>query len=270
MYKVETRFRFFHEIKERKLQNLLPLEKISEDTKVPLDVVKLMSFSHIKDINSISIGDIYKVADYLGAKLHNFIFVPSENPDILANVKDDHKELFKPYTQSHCENSNQFRIAIGKSKYRQEYYAVDGLVDAIANLVNNNLDVKVGVVQNVCLKLKNDNILVRFFVKHNKVFIKRVLFGNAIGNDKLGIYKNIYDQFKNVTGKDIIAEQSDVDTLIWIINNNIPAAKSLNQGAQAPSVVPTIASIPTSIPVATTPPTLTATPTLAQISTPTP
>jgi hypothetical protein len=248
MYKVETRFRFFHEMKERDLQKLLPLEKISKDTKVPLDVVKLMSCSHIKDISTISIGDICKVADYLGANFHNFIFVPGETPEILSNVKDDHEELFKPYTQSHCENSNQFRIAIGESKYRQEYYAVDGLIGAIANIVDNNPNVKVGVVQNVCLKLKDDNVLVRFFVKDNKVTIKRVLFGNAINNDKLGLYKNIYDQFKNVTGKDIIEEQSDVHTLVSIINNNIPAIKSLNQGTQASSV---LTSALTAIPVAT-------------------
>ncbi|KGK87359.1 hypothetical protein [Clostridium sp. HMP27] len=265
MYKPETRFRFFHEKKERELQNLLPLEKISEDTKVPLDIVKLMSLSHIKDISSIPIGDICKVADYLDANFHNFIFIPGETPKGIAKVVDDHDELFKPYTQSHCENSNQFRIAIDKAKYRQEYYAVDGLINAIANLVDNNPNVKVGVVQNVCIKLQNDNVLVRFFVKDNKVFIKRVLFGNAIGNDKLGLYKKIYDQFKTVTGKDSVEEQSDVDTLVSIINNNIPAAKALSQGTQAPSIS-SATSTTALTPVATTTPTSNSVP----ISTPTP
>lgn len=226
MNKIETRFRLFHEMKERELQKLVPLETISEETEVPLEVVKSISFSHIKDISNISIGDIYRVADYLGAKFHDFILL-SDKSEVLADVIDEHKELFKPYTQSHCESSNQFRIAIGKSKYRQDYYAVDGLIDAIAKLVDNNPDIKIGVVQNVCIKLKNDNTLVRFFVRDNKVFIKRVLFGNAIDNDKLGIYKKIYDQFKNMLGKDIIEERSDVDTLISIINNMIGVTVSI-------------------------------------------
>lgn len=251
MSKLETKLRFYHEKKERELQNLLTIENISKDTGVPLDTVRLMSLSHIKDISIIPIGDIYKVAEYLGANIHDFIFIPGEISRDINKVVDNHDELFKPYTQSHCKNSNQFRIAIGKSKYRQEYYAVNGLIDGVASIVDNNLNVEVGVVENVCIKLKNGNVLVRFFVKDNRVFIKRVLFGNAIRNDSFCIYKRIYDQFKNVTDKDIIEDQRDVDILISIINKNISIVKSLNQGTQIQSVAQAILTTP-SIPILTT------------------
>ncbi|MDA8226819.1 MAG: hypothetical protein M0T74_03790 [Desulfitobacterium hafniense] len=212
--KVEIKLNSVIEQKERELHEKFPLTKISEDIQLPIETLELMTNSHFMDVSELKIGEIIKVCDYLGVNFHDFVVVEGSSPD-------DENSDNSPYSASRCYSGADFKNALSKSKNYEIYDSIPSLINEIANLIDSNPNVIAGCVSNFNLKLRDENILTRFFVKKNKVYIKNVLFGGSINADKRAIYKDIYANFKEIKGKDTIDNETDVTTLISIIKNYI-------------------------------------------------
>ena len=219
--KAELKFIACRQEKERELQERLSLQRISEETKVSLEALELMEQSHFKDISELKLGDIIKVADYLNENFHNFVVVKGSSPETLTASESDDENIDRAYTQSYCSNGEEFKFALSKSKYYSIYASIPGLIDSIANIVDTHPNVAVGCVENFNLKLTDENVLVRFFAKKNKIYIKNVLFGKAINHDTRSLYKSIYADYKTQKAKDTIDNQSDIVALVSIIENYI-------------------------------------------------
>lgn len=67
--------------------------------------------------------------------------------------------------------------------------------------------------------MADENVLVRFFAKSDKIYIKDILFGKSIAKDKLELYKKIYAEYVDITKKDSVETAQDVEILVSLVNN---------------------------------------------------
>lgn len=192
--------------RERKLRRDLTDEEISTQSGVGISEIRLLKSSHINDIGCIKISDISKVAHYFNVPIEKFIFTNDNTEENLA----------KKY------NSEEFKKLLGKSKYKEEYYSVDTLVERIGNLIDSYESLTVGIKQNFNLKDLKDRVLVRFSEKNNKITINNVLLGSAIkANGSNTDYERIYESYCEARGKELVEDADDVDFLINLVKQYI-------------------------------------------------
>lgn len=202
----ETRIVELIQDRERKLKRCLTDEEISTQCGIGISEIRLLKSSHINDIGCIKISDISKVAQYFNVPIEKFIFTNDNTEENLA----------KKYT------SEEFKKLLGKSKYKEEYYSVDTLVERIGNMIDNYENLTVGIKQNFNVKDLKERVLVRFSEKNHKIKINNVLLGSAIkANGSNTDYEKIYDSYCEAREKELVENADDVEFLLNLVNQYI-------------------------------------------------
>lgn len=218
MVQIETRFTELLKNKERELKKKIELEALANEIEIDVDILRAFESSHISDVSNISIGSFIKVAQYFNTDLNGFIACNSHNA---LNHTDGIKSN-KTNSPARVLTGNEFKKVFKQSKYFDEYNNVPTLLDELAKKIDgSNGRIIAGVVNNLNLKIIDENVLIRFFCSKGKIFIKSNLFGKSIGLDKKGIYKKIYSEFFALVGKETIDNAEDVSLLMRLVDKYV-------------------------------------------------
>ncbi|MDF2884891.1 MAG: hypothetical protein K0R54_5461 [Clostridiaceae bacterium] len=221
--RIETKFNQFLEQEERQTGRNITLKELSENTSLAEDVLALMKTSHYNDISTLSLGSIITITDYFNTTLFDFLIIKDEintsNEPIDEDNEDENTQGL--YSPSRCSTSGEFIRAIRNSKNFKIYDSVPTLIKSIGDLIDNNSAILVGTSSNFNVKMVDENVLIRFFAKSDKIYIKDILFGKSIAKDKLKLYKNIYNDYFYTVQKDSVDTAQDVELLISLVNNTI-------------------------------------------------
>lgn len=121
-----------------------------------------------------------------------------------------------------CATGQEFLYAMKKSKYYSIYNSIDGLLNKIADFIDNSAGrykVIAGVMHNFDLKTEDGNVMCRIAVQDNRIVVKNTLQGRSNQTNTKDIYKKVYDKYYQTFDSPQISSIDDVQALLEIVND---------------------------------------------------